>query len=69
MNASQRASFDTIPHLVDAAGMPALACAIREGGEWRTAWLIGTRKQAFGAAYPSARAAADAAHYLNEVTL
>jgi len=69
MNASQRATLDSLPRLVDVAGMPALACAIREGGEWKTAWLIGTRKQAFGEPYPSARAAADAAHYLNEVTL
>lgn len=66
MNATDRAALVVEPVPVDAQGVPALACAIREQGQWRTAWLIGTRKDPFGEPYPTARAAAAAARFINE---
>ena len=66
MNAIGRASLDATPIPVSPDGSLALCCAIREGGDWRTAWLIGTGKHAFGPAYPTAKAAARASTYLNE---
>lgn len=66
MNAATRDTLDREPVPVDHTGLAALACAVYEGGKWCTAWLIGTGKHPFGQPYPSARAAADAARYLNE---
>lgn len=66
MKITDRAYLDSVPIPTDAAGLPALCCAIGEHGQWRTAWLIGSGKHAFGPAYPNARAVAAAAHYINE---
>lgn len=66
MNAVDRAALDAVPVPRDAAGELAICCAIRVGGEWRTAWLIGTRKEPFGPAYPSVKAVAAASRHINE---
>ena len=66
MNATDRSVLDATPIPASPDGSLALCCAIRDGGEWRTAWLVGTGKHAFGPAYPTAKAAARASAYLNE---
>lgn len=66
MNGSDRTALASVSVPVDPQGLPALACVIREQGQWRTAWLLGTRKEPFGEPYPTAREAAAASRFLNE---
>ena len=66
MNATDRLSLDAVAIPANADGSLALCCAIRDGDDWRTAWLIGTGKHAFGPACPTAKAVARASLYLNE---
>lgn len=66
MNATDRAAMAAEPVPVDEQGNVGRACVVKEAGEWRTAWLVGTHKEPFGPAYDSARQAAAASRWLNE---
>lgn len=66
MNATDRAALDAIATPIDEHG-PLRACVVGDASGWRTAWAHdgGRHKEAFGALYSDARAAATASRYLN----
>lgn len=65
MNATTRAALDLHPIPV-VNGDAGRACVVTDAdGHWRTAWLTGTEKVAFGPNYLKVREACEAADYLN----
>lgn len=67
MNASTRATLDTVP-IPTEGGNPVSVCVTTDADhDWRTAWMHdgGRRKELFGPAY-TLRGALDAAKHLNE---